>query len=239
MWEYMKNPIMAALDVSDERSALDLAEKIRPFVGGFKIGSELFVSAGPNLIKALSKFERKIFLDLKFHDIPNTVHGAVASAVRLGVDLLTVHAFGGSQMIRSAVSAARSAALSMGRPVPTVLAVTMLTSLNETDLEELGVNDSPKEFVRRLAGLALKAGAGGVVCSPLEIDELRQSYGSDFTIVAPGIRFVKTAEDDQKRTMNPSEALKAGADWIVVGRPIYQTHDPASAAKSILDMITE
>ncbi len=229
-----RNPILAALDVPTAEQALALARQIVPCVAGFKIGSELFTAAGPDIIRRLRELGGRVFLDLKFHDIPNTVARAVTAAVRLQVDMLTVHASGGLAMLRAAEQAARQTAESLGQEPPLVLAVTVLTSADADTLAEVGCDPSPARQVERLAQLAVRAGLRGLVCSPLELVMLRQLLPEAVQLVAPGIRTGSESPDDQKRTLTPREALEAGADWLVIGRPIYAAPDPRAATEKIL-----
>lgn len=229
-----QNPIIAALDVPTAEAALKLAEQIAPVVGAFKIGSELFTSAGPDIVRRVRATGATVFLDLKFHDIPNTVAKAVAAATRLGVQMLTVHTSGGLEMLRAAEDSAQRTAQQSGHPVPLVLGVTVLTSLDDQALGEVGVSSSVAVQVERLATLAVKAGLRGLVCSPLEIAALRRVLPAHVQLVTPGIRTGAEKADDQKRTMTPKEALAAGANWLVVGRPIYAAENPRAAAERIL-----
>jgi orotidine-5'-phosphate decarboxylase len=230
----MRNPIIAALDVSTPEASVELAQKIAPFVGGFKIGSQLFTCAGPEIVRRIRGLGSAIFLDLKFHDIPNTVAKAVAAAVKLDVQMLTVHASGGTAMLKSAEKAAQETAWQLGHAPPLVLAVTVLTSLDTNALSEIGLDPNVARQVRRLANMANNAGLRGLVCSPLEVAELRQMLPPSIQLVTPGVRVGNTPADDQKRTLTPREALEAGANWLVVGRPIYAAPDPRAAAESLL-----
>lgn len=230
----MRNPIIVALDVPLLDAALKLAEQLAPVVGAFKIGKELFTSAGPEVVRRIRSTGAAVFLDLKFHDIPNTVAKAVEAAVQLDVQMLTVHASGGSAMMRAAEQAAQESAQKLGRPAPLVLGVTVLTSMDTNDLAEIGVEANVAKQVERLAMLAAKAGLRGLVCSPLEITSLRQLIPSTMQLVTPGIRPAASQVDDQKRTLTPQEALAAGANWLVIGRPIYAAENPRAAAEKIL-----
>jgi orotidine-5'-phosphate decarboxylase len=227
----VKNPIIAALDVPDAEGALKLAEAIAPAVGAFKIGKELFVSAGPDIVKRVRDTGASVFLDLKFHDIPNTVAKAVASAVRLDVQMLTVHTCGGTAMLQAAVKAAGDG--------PLVLGVTVLTSMDENDLTEVGVQQSPADQVLHLAQLANRAGLKGLVCSPKEIASLREALPPEVQLVTPGIRPAGTDPADQKRVMTPAEAMNVGANWLVIGRPIYAAENPRQAAEDILSSLSD
>jgi orotidine-5'-phosphate decarboxylase len=228
----MHNPVMAALDLP-AAAALALAREIAPQVGGFKVGGELFTAEGPAVVREVKALRRPVFLDLKFHDIPNTVAAAVRSAVRLEVDLLTVHASGGSAMLRAAEEAARDEARRLARPPPVVLGVTVLTSLDDAALAEVAGEASVARQVERLARLAVAAGLRGLVCSPHELRALRGVLPAGFTLVTPGIRPGGGGGDDQKRTMTPAEARSLGAAWLVIGRPIYAAANPAAAAAAI------
>ena len=234
----MRNPIIAALDVSTVEMALRLAEEIRPAVGAFKIGSELFTTGGPDIVRRIRGSGASVFLDLKFHDIPNTVAKAVAAATRLDVQMLTIHTSGGSEMMRTAQESAQQAAKECGRAAPLILGVTVLTSMDSRTLGEIGISTNVGAQVERLAGLAVKAGLGGLVCSPLEIAALRQILPREVQLVTPGIRTGAEKADDQKRTLTPKEALNAGANWLVIGRPIYAAQNPRAAADKILETLS-
>ncbi|HEY5346288.1 MAG TPA: orotidine-5'-phosphate decarboxylase [Verrucomicrobiae bacterium] len=234
----MRNPIIAALDVSSAEQALKLAEQLAPAVGAFKIGKELFVSAGPDIVKKIRATGANVFLDLKFHDIPNTVAKAVASAVRLDVQMLTIHTSGGGEMMRAAEKSAQDTAKSLGRPAPLVLGVTVLTSSNNETLLEIGCEPNVGHQVKRLAALAVKSGLRGLVCSPLEIADLRLILPAEIQLVTPGIRTGAEKADDQKRTLTPREAIQAGASWLVIGRPIYAAENPRLAAEKILESLS-
>jgi len=232
----MQNPIIVALDVPTEEKALALAGELAPVVGAFKIGSELFTSAGPDIVKKIRATGASVFLDLKFHDIPNTVAKAVASAVRLDVQMLTIHTSGGSTMMQAAEKAAQETALQTGRNAPLVLGVTVLTSLDGNELAEVGLDSNVGRQVERLATLAAKSGLRGLVCSPLEIAGLRQILPREIQLVTPGIRLAGPS-DDQKRTLSPREAIDAGANWLVIGRPITGAENPRAAAEAILQTL--
>ena len=233
----VKNPIIAALDVPNAEEALKLAEAIAPAVGAFKIGKELFVSAGPDIVKRVRDTGAAVFLDLKFHDIPNTVAKAVASAVRLDVQMLTVHTCGGSTMLERALEGANEAATETGNAAPLILGVTVLTSMDENDLNEVGVPRQPGDQVTHLAQLATKTGLKGLVCSPMEIAPLREVLPSEMQLVTPGIRPVGSDTGDQKRVMTPADAIGAGANWLVIGRPIYGADNPRAAAEGISESL--
>jgi orotidine-5'-phosphate decarboxylase len=232
-----QNPIIAALDVPTAEAALKLAQQIAPAVGAFKIGIELFTSAGPDIVKKIRATGASVFLDLKFHDIPNTAAKAVASATRLDVQMITIHASGGLEMMRAAEESAQQAAAQSGRNAPLVLGVTVLTSSDSDTLAEIGCAANVATQVEGLANLAVKAGLRGLVCSPLEIADLRQILPSHVQLVTPGIRTGAEKADDQKRTLTPREAIDAGANWLVIGRPIYAAENPRAAAEKILSTL--
>jgi orotidine-5'-phosphate decarboxylase len=233
----MRNPIIVALDVPTAEEALKLVEQVAPVTGGFKIGSELFTSAGPEIIKRIRALGAPVFLDLKFHDIPNTVAKAVAAAVKLDVQMLTVHTSGGSEMLKAAEQIAQESAWRLGHAPPLVLGVTVLTSLDSNSLSEIGLDANVTRQVRRLANMANKAGLRGLVCSPREVAELRQMLPASSQLVTPGIRAETDPPDDQKRTLTPREAISVGANWLVIGRPIYAAENPRAAAERILASI--
>ena len=228
------NPIIAALDVPTADQALKLAQEIAPAVGAFKIGKELFTSAGPDIVRRVRDTGAAVFLDLKFHDIPNTVAKAVAAAMRLDVQMLTIHTSGGSEMMRAAEQAAQQTATPPGRTTPLVLGVTVLTSHDASSLAEIGCEPDVGQQVERLAKLAAKSGLRGLVCSPLELVALRRILPPGIQLVTPGIRTGAEAADDQKRTLTPWAAMQAGANWLVIGRPIYAAPNPRVAAEQIL-----
>jgi orotidine-5'-phosphate decarboxylase len=228
------NPVLVALDVASATEALALADTLRGAVGGFKIGKQLFTAEGPSVVRALSERGDRVFLDLKFHDIPSTVAGAVSSAVATGAWMINVHASGGGAMMRAAGDAALATATRLGRERPLLIAVTVLTSLDEAALRETGVARGVREQVVHLARLAQGAGLDGVVASPLEIADIRAACGDTFAIVTPGIRPAGQAgKDDQARTLSPREARDAGAHFLVIGRPITAAADPRAAADTI------
>jgi len=225
--------LLVALDVDTAAEARALADRLRGIVGGFKVGSRLFTSEGPSLVEELASRGDRVFLDLKFHDIPNTVAGAVAAATRLGAWMVNVHASGGSAMMRAARAAADGEAARASRPTPLVIAVTVLTSLDQQTLPEIGLEASMTAQVERLAALAEASGLDGVVASPHEIDIIRRRCGRRFAVVTPGIRGAGDQPGDQRRTMSAAEALAAGASYLVVGRPIIAAADPRAAAERI------
>ena len=233
--------LIFALDAEGYEQALAWIELLSGHVGMFKVGKELFTSAGPEIVKALKERGQKVFLDLKYHDIPNTVAKAAQAAVKLGVDMFNIHASGGSKMIRETVLAAHNCADQAGKRKPDILAVTVLTSLDDHDLAEIGFSKTAAELVCDLARIALDAGVNGVVASPRDIQMLRKKLGDNFLIVTPGIRASGTQgkADDQKRTLSAYEAVKAGADFIVVGRPISAAEKPLDACRQIKQEIAD
>jgi orotidine-5'-phosphate decarboxylase len=228
--------LLVALDVETLEAAEALLNRLAGVVSGCKIGSQLYTAAGPAAVERAHKHGLRVFLDLKFHDIPNTVAGAVREATRLGVFMLNVHASGGSAMMRSAVESATAAAREFNLARPLCLAVTVLTSLDRADLHrDLGVARSVEHHVLHLAEAAAAAGLDGCIASPREIAALRASLPRTFVIVAPGVRPAGSESQDQARVAMPAAALRAGADYLVVGRPITGAADPAGAARAILD----
>jgi orotidine-5'-phosphate decarboxylase len=231
------NRLLVALDVDSSDRALAIADRVRGLAGGLKVGSRLFTMAGPDLVRRLVDSGARVFLDLKFHDIPNTVAQAVDAAVRTGAWMINVHAGGGLAMMEGAARAAAEAAASTGRQAPLVIAVTVLTSMDDETLKQTGVARPLPDHVLALARMAQAAGLQGVVASPQETAAIRQACGDDFAIVTPGIRGAAAGSEknDQARTMGPAEAVKAGATYIVVGRPIIAAPDPEAAARAIVD----
>jgi orotidine-5'-phosphate decarboxylase len=236
------NRIIVALDVDSAARALSLAEELRGAVAAVKVGKQLFTAAGPDIVRRLVETGHRVFLDLKYHDIPNTVAGAAAEAARLNVWLFDVHASGGLDMMRAARDASRDAAERLGHPAPLVVGITVLTSFDQAALASIGVTRSVADQVDALAGLAKQAGLDGVVASPQEVARLRTLCGRDFLLVTPGIRMPDrqsvppspgTRKDDQVRTMTAREAISAGASYIVVGRPIIAAADPRKAAEEM------
>ena len=228
--------LLVALDVESAAHAEDLAARLRGVAGGFKIGSRLFTAEGPQFVRRLVDRRVRIFLDLKFHDIPNTVAEAVTEATRLGVWMMTIHACGGLDMMRAALESAQAAAAKTHTARPLIVGVTVLTSLDGPALAELGITRDLPGQVEAMAALAAKAGLDGVVASPLEIEILRRRHSPRFLIVTPGIRGVEGdgAKDDQARTLSAAAALRAGASYLVVGRPIIRASDPRAAAEQIV-----
>jgi orotidine-5'-phosphate decarboxylase len=230
-----KDKVFVALDVPTAGEARELVRKLSVCTRMFKVGSQLFTAAGPDFVRELVAGGAKVFLDLKYHDIPNTVGAAAAVAARLGVFMFNVHAAGGREMMRRAVDEATEAAKSAGRERPLVIGVTMLTSVDATILEEIGIKREMNEQVASLAQLAANSGLDGVVASPLEASLIRKAVNRpDFVIVTPGIRPAETSTDDQKRVTTPAAAIQAGADYLVVGRAITAAKDPLMAAQKVL-----
>ena len=235
-----RDKLIFALDAAGFEEALSWIELLSGHVGMFKVGKELFTAVGPKIIESIKQRQGRVFLDLKYHDIPNTVARAAEAAVGLNVDMFNVHATGGSKMIRETVDAVAACAKKRGAINPVVLAVTVLTSLNNNDLAEIGYEKTTKDLVLHLAKMAQKAGASGVVASPQDIVTLRRDLGEDFVIVTPGIRSAEEpVKDDQKRTLSAFEAIQTGADYIVVGRPIRQAKDPMEACRRIIQEIAD
>ena len=221
--------IIVALDYDNQQDAMFMAQCLDPQRCRLKVGKELFTIAGPELIKSLHQLGFEVFLDLKFHDIPNTVAKAVLAAAKLGVWMVNVHASGGVEMMRTTIDAMQTAE---GRQ-PILIAVTVLTSMDADGLRETGINQSPAERVLDLAKLTQKSGLAGVVCSAQEAQLLKQQLGSEFILVTPGIRPAFASVGDQKRIMTPAQALQAGSDYLVIGRPITQADDPMQALELI------
>lgn len=225
------NPVFCALDTTDVSKALAWAKAIKPYVGGLKIGMEFFNANGPQRVAKVAEVGLPIFLDLKLHDIPNTVAGGIRALLPLGIAITNIHAAGGPAMMRAAADEAAKA----GAKRPKIIGVTMLTSLDASDLTATGVTGTASEHVVRLAKLAQSSGLDGVVCSAHEIEPLRRACGPDFMLIVPGIRPAGATLADQKRVMTPREAFALGATIIVIGRPITEAADPAAAARAIRD----
>lgn len=225
-------PIIVALDYPTAEQAIAMAKQLNPAGVRLKVGKELFTASGPALVESLQQLGFELFLDLKFHDIPNTVAGALKSAASLGVWMVNVHASGGRRMLEAAANAMAQVA----NP-PLLTAVTVLTSMGSEELRELGVTASPAEQVQRLALLAQSAGIEGVVCSAQEAQMLREACGEGFLLVTPGIRPAGSQKDDQTRIMTPQEALQVGVNYMVIGRPITQADNPQAAAQAILQSL--
>ena len=222
--------LIVALDVSTAAAARKIVAAVGDSAHAYKVGMQLYTAEGPSIVRELVGSGRRVFLDLKYHDIPNTVGAAVREAARLGPSMLTVHASGGGKMLRAAVEAAQ-------KPGLLVLAVTVLTSLDDDELGKIGLRGGALDQVLRLTALALSNGCKGVVASALEAAALREEFGHDFTIVTPGVRLAGSGPNDQARVVTPSEAISAGASHIVVGRPITEASDPAAEARAILGQI--
>jgi orotidine-5'-phosphate decarboxylase len=231
-----KDKLIVVLDVESARRALDIFHTLKDVAGMFKVGSQLFTAAGPQVVREIVSAGGRVFLDLKFHDIPNTVASAGAEATRLGVSIFNVHACGGSEMMRRTSEAVTETAEREGIKRPTVIAVTVLTSADDSVLAETGFSSGTTEQVRRLALLAASSGMDGVVASPHEVKLIRATVGRPgFVVVTPGVRPAGSARDDQRRVMTPAEAVRAGADYLVIGRPILNAPDPARAAREIIE----
>ena len=236
--ERLKEKIIIALDVGTKREALALAEALND-ARVFKIGLELFTAEGPALLEEAVRLGKKPFLDLKYHDIPNTVSGAVRSATRKGVYMLTLHTSGGAEMMAAAARAAREESAGTGKERPVLLGVTILTSLKDEELRRIGFAHAVADQVLRLAVLAKDSGLDGVVCSPHEIESIKRECGDDFLVVTPGIRPAWAAAQDQKRIMTPAEAIGKGADYLVIGRPITGAPSPQEAFLKVLAELEE
>lgn len=231
--------IIVPLDVPSEAEAIALVDRL-PQVNFWKVGLELFVSSGPSILSALKERQKRIFLDLKLHDIPNTLAGACRAATSYGVDLLTVHATAGRVALETAQAAAQAGAEAAGLEAPRLIAVTLLTSLSSRALAfELKVPIELPEYALQMALLAQESGLAGAVCSPQEAAQLRQTCGDRFLLVCPGVRPTWAAAGDQQRSLTPAEAFKAGADYLVIGRPITASEDPVAAFSRICDEINE
>lgn len=232
--------LVLALDVNNFKKAEELVDKLTDYVGVFKIGNQLFTAEGTKVIKMVQEKGGKVFLDLKFHDIPNTVARAAEVVSKLGVYIFDIHTSGGYEMMKATVEASKKLSFALGISKPLILGVTLLTSINQEILEkEIGIKKSLEEQVVHLAKLAEAAGLDGVVASPWEIKVLRAACGEGFVILTPGIRPAGKSDDDQKRIMTPQEAIKLGADFIVIGRPITNATNPVKASQEILKEMEE
>lgn len=229
-----RSRLAVALDLSDRTALLAMARLLAPEAGVLKVGLEAFVAEGPTLVRDLVASGADVFLDLKLHDIPNTVSRAAAAAVRTGASVVNCHALGGAEMMKAFGEGARSAAAKAGLDAPKLIAVTILTSLDAAAVRAVGLGGSPREAALRLAILAKESGLDGVVCSPEEIETIRAALGGDFLLVVPGVRPRGGAAGDQRRVATPADAIRAGADLLVVGRPITAASDPAAAARAIV-----
>ena len=228
-----RDRILVALDTTDVNQALSLSEKLAGLVGGVKLGKEFYTANGPGGVKKITKLGIPVFLDLKFHDIPNTVAGAINAALRVNPFIINVHVSGGRAMLDKAVKALEK----KGNQKPMLIGVTLLTSMDKTDLYEIGINGSISKHVSKLALLAQSAGLDGVVCSANEIGAIRKKCGENFKLIVPGIRPNWANQNDQKRCVIPSEAIERGADFLVIGRPITQASSPVDAVKKIVEEI--
>ncbi|MEH2031382.1 MAG: orotidine-5'-phosphate decarboxylase [Nostoc sp.] len=236
--EQLEQRVIVALDVPDVESAIALIDQL-PQVGFWKVGLELFTSTGPKILEVLKSRQKRIFLDLKFDDIPNTVAGACRSAARYGVDLLTIHATAGRDALKAATEAAQEEAAKAGVQPPKLIAVTLLTSISARQLAfDLKIPLELPEYALEMALLAQEAGLDGAVCSPQEVAQLRQTCGDDFLLVCPGVRPTWADQGDQKRSLTPSQAIIAGADYLVIGRPITAASEPKLAWKRISEELT-
>jgi orotidine-5'-phosphate decarboxylase len=234
-----KDKLIIALDVDTEKRALELVKQLKNHAGMFKVGLQLFTACGPDIVKKIQKQGAKVFLDLKLHDIPNTVANAVVEITKLGVEMMTLHASGAGKMIKTAKQLSLLTAKKLDITPPKILAVTVLTSLDLDNLNKLGFNyETVHQAVLNLAAIAYEeGGADGIICSPQEIKPVRELFGSEFTIVTPGVRPASADSHDQKRTATPLQAIKDGADYIVVGRPITQAENPVQSAENIISEI--
>ncbi|NIZ00929.1 orotidine-5'-phosphate decarboxylase [Thalassospira lucentensis] len=229
-----KDRIFCAIDTTDLDRAIDLASKLSGVIGGAKLGKEFFAAHGPQGVQAVAKVGMPVFLDVKYHDIPNTVAGAIRAVSPMGLKIVNVHAAGGMEMMQRAGDAAREAAAKAGVEAPWVIAVTILTSMDQNDLDDVGLKGPIEDRVVKLAELTQKAGLDGIVCSAQEITPVRAACGPDFKLITPGIRPAWAASDDQKRIVTPKDAVAMGSDVLVIGRPITKAEDPVDAAKRIV-----
>ena len=233
----LQNPLICAVDASDPDEASLIASQVRPHVGAVKLGLEFFTANGAAGVSYITRLGVPVFLDLKFHDIPNTVARAIAATAGMNTFMMTVHTTGGHAMLKAAIDASDRVAQVTGKERPLVIGVTLLTSLDQDDIAILGFRETLQDQVLRLADLAQSAGLDGVVCSPFEISAIRKACGSDLKLVVPGIRPEGSAANDQKRVLTPKEALKRGADYLVIGRPITDAPDRSEAAKTIVESL--
>jgi len=235
-----KERIILALDVSGYDEAVDIVQRFKTEVDIFKVGSELFTAAGPRIVKQIHLIGKRVFLDLKFHDIPTTVSKAVLAAAALGVHIINVHTMGGLEMMRRAADSMREFSLRENVTRPRLIGVTVLTSIDQKTLrDEMGVELRMSAQVKHLAGLAQQAGLDGVVAAPVDVEMIRSRFGQDFLIVTPGIRPSWAAPDDQKRTMTPAKAVSLGSDYLVIGRSVLAQSDPMAALRKIQDEIAK
>ena len=233
----MTNPIICAIDTTDIEQARSLTESVCQNVGAIKLGLEFFTANGSAGVEKLACHSLPVFLDLKFHDIPNTVAKAIRATAGINTFMMTVHTGGGRAMLQAAIDASMEVAEQTGKDRPLIIGVTVLTSLDQADLHMVGVESDLHDQVKRLADLAQSCRLDGVVCSPYEISLLRRHCGEDFKLIVPGIRLPDAKADDQKRVMTPKEALEKGADYLVIGRPITEAPDPAQMAEKIRDSL--
>ena len=231
--------VIVALDVNNIEEVRSLVSKVGANMKTFKVGMRLFTKYGPSLVKELKDKGYDIFLDLKYHDIPNTVETACREAAELGVSMLTIHACGGKEMCKAAVNGAKEGSAKSGNKAPIVLGVTVLTSMNELSLKEVGVNNPVDAQVFSLANMAINEGVNGIVCSPLEVKKLKTEIKKDFVAVIPGIRLPEGNTNDQKRVAGPDVAIKDGADYLVIGRPVYGAPDPVQSLRQIYELIAQ
>jgi len=231
------NPLICAIDTTDIDEANSFIERLNGTIGAVKLGLEFFTANGAKGVQQLEHYQIPVFLDLTFHDIPNTVARAIKATAAINTFMMTVHTSGGRAMLQAAIDASMEVSLITGKARPLIIGVTVLTSLDQADLNMTGVTDNINDQVLRLADLAQSCGLDGVVSSPYEIAALRKHCGQDFALVVPGIRPEGVSKDDQKRTMTPAEAIKKGASYLVIGRPLTQAKDPRAAAKAILESL--
>lgn len=234
----LNNPIICALDTYKIQKATDIAREVMPHVGAIKLGLEFFTANGAAGVRQITQLGVPVFLDLKFHDIPNTVAKAIAATASMNMFMMTVHTSGGRAMLQAAINASDEIAQITGKERPMVIGVTLLTSLDQDDISLIGFQDTVQDQVLRLADLAQSAGLDGVVCSPFEIAPIRKACGDDLLLVVPGIRPEGDAAGDQKRILTPKDALARGADYLVIGRPITDAPNRAAAAKTIAESVS-